>query len=137
MDSILVKDYMDPNPHAILSNASVAEAVSVLLDANISGAPVVDSANHLVGFVSEQDCIKELLNDTFYASDSPSVVSVMTSNVTTVGPGASILEIAENMAKHAPRNYPVVESGKLIGLLSRRHILKGLVDTNKAGHAHA
>ena len=137
MESILVKDYMDRNPHAILNNASVEEAVAVLLDANISGAPVVDGENHLVGFVSEQDCIKELLNDTFYASDSPSVVSVMMRNVITVDPESSILEIAETMSRDRPKNYPVVDGGKLVGLLSRSLILKGLVETNKAGHVHA
>ena len=137
MESILVSEYMDRNPHAIHFQASVTEAVNSLLAEKITGAPVVDDDNRLVGFVSEQDCIKELLNDTFYAADSPSVSAVMSSQVKTVSPTTSVFEIAEAMAKQPPKNYPVVENGKLIGLLSRRLILKALVETNMAGQVHA
>ena len=137
MESILVRDYMDRDPHAIRQNSSVEDAVSVLLKHHITGAPVVDQDNNLVGFVSEQDCIQELLNDSFYASDSPSVGAVMNKSVKTVSPDHSIIEIAEAMAKQPPKNYPVVENGKLVGLLSRRLILKALLETNMAGHVHA
>ncbi len=137
MESILVKDHMDRDPHAIQQNTSVEEAVEMLLKHKITGAPVVDDRNHLVGFLSEQDCIQELLNDSFYASDSPWVSSVMNKTVKTVSPENSIIEIAEAMAKQPPKNYPVVEDGKLVGLLSRRLILKALLETNMAGHVHA
>ena len=137
MHSILVRDYMDVNPHAIFVESSVEQAVLILLREKISGAPVIDHQKRLVGFVSEQDCIKEQLNDSFYANDSPSVAWVMQKDVKTVSLNTSILEVAETMAKRPPKNYPVVEGGKLVGLISRRLILSALLESNRAGYAHA
>lgn len=136
MHSILVEDYMDSDPHAILHTATVRDVVASLMKAQIPGAPVIDEDKNLVGFVSEQDCIQEMLNDTFYCEESPSVTAVMTTNVKTVAPDTSIVEIAEQMAKSPPKNYPVCSGGKLIGLISRRLILKALLETNEDCYIH-
>lgn len=128
MHSILINDYMDNNPHAVKNTATVRDVVKFLLKEELSGAPVVDENNHLVGFVSEQDCLTEVLNDAFYCEDSPNVTSVMTSNVTSTSPDTSILELAQQMAKTAPRNYPVVKDGVLVGLISRNDILNAVIE---------
>ena len=126
MTSILVKDYMQANVQAIKAEASVREVVEHLLKWNITGAPVVDRTMRLIGFVSEQDCMKEMLNSAFYAENSASVTSIMRRDVLSVTPDTSILEIAETMLGNKPKNYPVVEHGKLVGLINRRHILQAL-----------
>ncbi len=126
MSSILVKDYMQSNVLAIQSTASVREVVEYLLKWNISGAPVVDERMKVIGFVSEQDCMKEMLNSAFYAEDSAQVTSIMRADVLSVTPDTSILEIAETMLGNKPKNYPVVEHGKLVGLINRRLILLAL-----------
>ncbi|MDR7089871.1 CBS domain-containing protein [Cellvibrio fibrivorans] len=126
MSSILVKDYMQANVQAINADASVREVVEHLLKWNITGAPVVDASMAVVGFVSEQDCIKEMLNSAFYAEDSALVTSIMRRDVLSVTPDTSILEIAEIMLGNKPKNYPVTEHGKLVGLINRRHILQAL-----------
>ncbi|WP_086931313.1 CBS domain-containing protein [Agarilytica rhodophyticola] len=136
MHSILVKDYMDENPHAIMKDATVRDAVTVLMKEQISGAPVIDTQKNLVGFVSEQDCIQEMLNDAFYCEGSPDVTSVMSKDVQTVSPNTSIVEIAEQMAKRPPKNYPVCADGKLIGLISRRLILKALLENDDDCYIH-
>lgn len=130
MSSILVKDYMQANAQAIPSTASVRDVVDHLLKWNISGAPVVDEQSRVIGFVSEQDCIKDMLNSAFYAEDSDSVVRIMRRDVLSVSPDTSILEIAETMLGNKPKNYPVVEQGKLVGLINRRHILQALKHHN-------
>lgn len=126
MSSILVKDYMQANVQAIKADTSVREVVEHLLRWNVTGAPVVDSAMRVIGFVSEQDCMKEMLNSVFYAENSASVISIMRRDVLIVTPDTSILEIAETMLGNKPKNYPVVERGKLVGLINRRHILQAL-----------
>lgn len=131
MSSILVKDYMQANAQAINSNASVREVVEHLCKWNITGAPVVDESMRVVGFVSEQDCMKEMLNSAFYAEDSAQVTSIMRREVLCVGPDTSVLEIAETMLGNKPKNYPVVEHGKLVGLINRRHVLEALIQLNK------
>lgn len=131
MQSILVKDYMDQNPITIKHSASICDVVKVLTKDLMTGAPVVDDSNQLVGFISEQDCIKELLNEAFYAEESNAITKLMVTDVLTVNPYTSIIEVAENMSKGPPKNYPVVDDGKLIGILSRRSVLEALMDYNE------
>ena len=131
MQSILVKDYMDQNPHAIQHSASICDVVKVLAKDAMTGAPVVDETNTLVGFISEQDCIRELLNEAFYVQESSAVTKLMVTNVLTVNPYTSIIEVAEDMSKGPPKNYPVVDDGKLVGILSRRSVLEALIDYNE------
>lgn len=137
MHSILVKDYMDQAPHAVSNTSTILDAVSLLMDAKISGAPVIDKDKNLVGFVSEQDCIKEMLNNTFYCEEPAAVTSVMSKEVKTVSPETSIVEIAEKMSKAPPKNYPVVDSnGKLLGVMSRRLLLKALLENDEDCYIH-
>ena len=125
--SILVSDYMDHNPHAVKSDSSVRQVVQFLLKEHVTGAPVIDEQNHLIGFVSEQDCLNEVLNDAFFCEDSPSVKAVMNDDVVTTSPETSIVELAQQMADTTPRNYPVVQEGKLVGLISRSSILNAIL----------
>lgn len=136
MLSILVKDYMQANVQAITADASVREVVDHLLKYNLSGAPVVDDNQNLVGFVSEQDCMKDMLNSTFYREETASVNSIMRKDVLSVTPTTSILEIAETMLGNKPKNYPVIEHGKLIGLITRRQILQALRTNNGNYFSH-
>lgn len=136
MHSILVKDYMDRDPHAITKDATVEDVVRTLMDAKVTGAPVVDADKNIVGFVSEQDCIREMLNDAFYCEESRPVAAVMSQDVAVVSPNTSIVELAETMAKGPPKNYPVCEDGKLVGLISRRLILKALLENNEDCYIH-
>lgn len=126
MSSILVKDYMQANVQAIPVEASVREVVEHLLKWNVSGAPVVNAEMRVIGFVSEQDCMKEMLNSAFFSEESAQVSSIMRRDVLSVTPETSILEIAETMLGNKPKNYPVVENGKLVGLINRRNILLAL-----------
>lgn len=130
MSSILVKDYMQANVQAIPVEASVREVVEHLLKWNLSGAPVVNAEMRLIGFVSESDCMKEMLNSAFFGEDSVQVTNIMRHDVLSVTPETSILEIAETMLGNKPKNYPVVEQGKLVGLINRRNILLALKQHN-------
>lgn len=135
MPSILVKDYMQHNAHAISSKANVEQVVAHLLNSNITGAPVVDENDEVVGFVSEQDCIKEMLNNAFFCDGPPPVTSIMHKDVLSVTPNTSILEIAETMLQNKPKNYPVVADGKLVGIINRRHILRALMQNDDSRYA--
>jgi CBS domain-containing protein len=130
MHSILVNDYMDNNPHAVPDSYSVRQVVLFLAKEKVSSAPVVDANKRLVGIVSEKDCLKEALNDAMYCEESPSVTQVMTKDVITSSPESSVLAVAEMMLDHAPREYPVVNNGVLVGMISRSTILKAILENN-------
>ncbi len=131
MHSILVKDYMDHNPHAIPDSANVKDAVELMVRDRVIGAPVIDHNKYLVGYVSEQDCMKDMLNNTFFCEEPPQVTAVMSRDVLTVTPDTSIVEIAQSMLDRRPKNYPVVLEGKLVGIISRSHILRALLENDQ------
>lgn len=128
MHSILVSDYMNHQPLIVKQTASVREAVELMLKNNAIGLPVTDDDNNLVGYLSEQDCIPQMLNDAFHCEEPGAVSKIMSTEVLSVYPNTSIIEMAETIITSKPKNYPVIESGKLIGMISRTHVLKALLD---------
>ncbi len=136
MHSILVKDYMDHNPHAIPVTTNIRDVVKSLLQAGVIGAPVIDENEKVVGFVSEQDCISEILNNAFYCEEPAPVTAVMHTDVLTVTPETSIVEVAQTMTQNKPKNFPVVDNGKLVGLINRSLILKSLIEYDEDCYIH-
>lgn len=130
MHSILVADFMNHQPHIVTDNTNVREAVELLLEKNIIGVPVVDSDNQLVGYLSEQDCIEEMLNDAFYCEEPAAVSKVMQTDVLSVSPSTTIVELAQTILKNKPKNYPVIDNNQLVGLISRTDVLKALIDND-------
>ncbi|CCQ12366.1 putative signal transduction protein with CBS domains [Pseudoalteromonas luteoviolacea B = ATCC 29581] len=139
MQSIKVKDYLNHRPVTFTSEMRIEQAVEKLLQSGQSGGPVIDSARHVVGFLSEQDCIRKMLEAT-YQNESHSMVSdVMNLAPLCVKPSDSVLQIAERMTSEKPKLYPVVDDdGILMGVISRANVLraidKHLHCTYEAGH---
>ncbi|MGS2717618.1 CBS domain-containing protein [Eionea flava] len=134
MHSILVTDYMDHDPHAIHASTSIKEAVAMMLKEGVIGAPVIDEKKQLIGYLSEQDCVKDMLNDAFYSEEPGAVSSAMQTDVVSVTPETSIVEIAQTIMTNRPKNYPVVTDGKLVGLISRSDVLRALLEHEEDGY---
>lgn len=134
MKSILVKDYMNPQPLVLSTRDNVRDVVARLIDAKVTGAPVLDDAGALAGFVSEQDCIQEMLNEAFFCEEAVNVSKVMQTNVLTLTPDTSVVEVAQTMMGNKPKNYPVIQHGKLVGLINRRDILRALLENDDDCH---
>lgn len=130
MHSILVADFMNHQPSIVKDTDNVRTAVELLLTKKIIGVPVVDENKNLVGYLSEQDCIEEMLNDVFHCEEPGSVSKVMQKDVLSVKPTTTIVELAQTIIKNKPKNYPVIDDGKLVGLISRTQVLKALVDND-------
>lgn len=130
MHSILVADFMNHQPHTVNETDNVRGAVELLLKHKIIGVPVIDSNKKLVGYLSEQDCIEEMLNDAFYCEEPGSVSKVMQRDVLSVTPNTTVVELAQTIIKNRPKNYPVIEDGKLVGLISRTEVLQALIDND-------
>lgn len=134
MHSILVTDYMDHDPHAVFASTSIKEAVSTMLKEGVIGVPVIDENKQLIGYLSEQDCVKDMLNDAFYSEEPGPVSNVMQKEVLSVNPETSIVEIAQTIMTNRPKNYPVVTDGKLVGLISRSDVLRALLEHEEDGY---
>ena len=121
-----VKDYMAKDLVTFSPETNVLSAIRTLLKHKISGAPVVDDNNQIVGMISEKDCLQTFLGSSYYNEMGELVSEIMTSPVITVDANASIVEVAEKFLKNNYRRFPVLEQGELIGQISRRDILKAI-----------
>lgn len=103
---------------------NVVEAMAVLLDKKISGAPVVDDSGALVGVLSEVDLMKIIIQDSYYDEAAGVVGDFMRFPVDTVDADTDIYSLAERFITEHRRRYPVVRHGKLVGQISRRDVLR-------------
>jgi CBS domain-containing protein len=124
MKSVKVADYMARKLITFHPETSVLEAMKVLLDRQISGAPVVDSSGELVGVLSEVDVMAVVIQDSYYNEAAGIVADYMKREVDTVDPDCDIYALAERFHQEHRRRYPVVKNGKLVGQISRRDVLR-------------
>ena len=113
---------------AVISAApdmSLPEVIKLLLRHHISGMPVVNDKSKLVGVITEQD----VLNSTFSGhAPQTKVKEVMSKDLISFGPDADIIKIAESFISKRIRRVPIVEDGKVIGIVSRRDVLREVLN---------
>ena len=123
---IKVKDYMTTNLITFQPDQSVEDVIDSLIKNRISGGPVVNNNNELIGIISEGDCIKQISESRYYnipLNDS-SVEKHMVTNVETIDGNMNIFDAASKFLESKRRRFPIVEHGKLIGQISQKDILK-------------
>ena len=114
------KTVMKTNVVAINKNASIYEAISLLVEKNITGLPVTNDDGTMVGIISEKDMLRLPydIND-----KEGSVEEFMTKEVVSFERNDSLIDIAESFNKNSFRRVPIVHEGKPIGIVSRRDII--------------
>jgi len=132
--TVVVRDCMSRKVVAFDVSDDVGDVVAVLLEHKITGAPVLNAERQVIGFISEQDCIKEMLNTAFYCDLTANAADVMKTEVLTVHPDMPISELAEQLTTNKPKVYPVVEHGRLVGIVSRSDVLQALYDASVRCH---
>lgn len=125
-EQIKVSDYMTRNLIVFNPKQSVLEVMNSLIKHNISGGPVVNEANELVGIISEGDCIKQISDSRYYnlPIENEGVEKHMITNVETISGEMDIFEAAEKFLKSKRRRFPIIENGKLAGQISQKDVLK-------------
>jgi len=141
---------MSKNIKSILPDMNVKDALKVLIDADISGLPVIDERNNLVGVFTEREVLKAILPvyvksvGTFvYAADSKAeirkianlekflVKDLMRKDVPTIDEEASLTEASRIMLIKCERRIVVLKNAKPVGVITRSDVVKALA--NKAG----
>ena len=131
-EKILVIDYMVPLEKLIYftPKQTVLEVMSILVKHDISGGPVLNEDNELLGMISEGDCMKKIANSRYYnlPVHDQLVEKYMDIYVDTIEEETNIFDVA-NLFCTAKRNrFPVVKYGKVIGQISRGDVLKAALE---------
>lgn len=148
---MLVKNVMTKDVLTVRPDEKVEKVARLLLDNQISGVPVVDERNHVVGIITEKDLMVKAseLKVPFYLTLFDSIIflenpirfnndlkkytasyvkEAMTEKVVTVPEDCPVSEVVAIMQKKQINRIPVVRNGKLIGIVTRNDILKAIVE---------
>lgn len=123
LPTMTARDCMTRNVQSVRPDDDVLTAVRVLVEHKISGAPVIDNIGNLLGVITEKDCMAIALNAGYHSEFGGKVSDFMSTNVVTVDADTPVIEIAEHFATKNFRRLPVLESGRVVGVVSRRDVL--------------
>jgi CBS domain-containing protein len=122
--AIMTSDLITVRPEA-----SIEDAIELLLGQQISGLPVTDDDGRLVGVITEF----ALLAVTYDRRVKNHTVSQhMTREVITVDIDDPVSRVADLCIVHRVRRVPVMKDGRLVGVIARRDVLRALVESNAA-----
>jgi len=147
---LTAKDIMTTNIVTVSPETDVSQAARLLLEKHINGIPVVDSSGGIVGVLCQSDLIAQqkkislpslfTLLDGFISFSSTKnldmefkkiaaikVSEAMTADPTTVSPDTAIEEIATLMVNRGFHTVPVIQDGKLVGIIGKEDVLKTII----------
>jgi CBS domain-containing protein len=148
---MVVRDVMDSNPQTVGPDASVEEVVTTLRTNELPGVPVVDGDGRCVGIVTEADLVLpdndgdlhiphyiNLFGGTVFLEPlsrfegrlrkafASKASDMMTADPDTVAPDSDVREAARRIHNSGHNRLPVVEDGKLVGVVTRVDLLGAL-----------
>ncbi len=119
-----VKDIMSTRVIFAKPNDKIEDVCNSLINYKLSGLPVVGRAKKLVGYISEKDIIAS-----YSKKQKRNVVKdVMNKKVYSIEDDLAVDKVAKIFAKKNYRRLPVVKSGKLVGIVSRKEIIGKIVE---------
>ena len=155
---LTVADVMTRDVIQVAPDTPVQAIAQLLFERHISGAPVVDASGALVGIVSEGDLMRHagavgetgprswwlrFFNDNeqgaadYVKTHGRTAADVMTRQPATVAPNAKLADVARLLEKRRIKRVPVVEDGRLVGIVTRSNLLQGLATASATGTINA
>ena len=121
-----VRDYMTQKLITFRPEQSVEEVIEQLIRYKISGGPVVNDKNELVGIISEGDCIRHVSESRYHnlPGENRTVEQHMAKDVATIDGDMNIFDAANKFLNDRRRRFPIVDNGVLVGQISQKDILK-------------
>jgi predicted transcriptional regulator len=128
--SALVTEYMATQLITFTPETDIDTVINTLLDRGITGAPVLNDQKEVVGLIDDKDCLNVLVHDAYHNQPGPPqhTVSAYMSNVMrTISDNTDIVEAANIFLRTPYKRLLVLDkSGKLVGQVSRRDILRAI-----------
>ncbi len=145
---MIVSDIMTREVTSVAPGAKLEDAVHLMAERRLSGLPVVDKDGSVVGLLTEGDLLRRVEIGTlgkghgwlamiflpatcacdYVRTHARSVEMLMSGDVISIAPGAGLAEAARLMQKHRIKRLPVIEKGRLVGIVSRSDIIKTLAE---------
>ena len=149
-----VADVMTREVVSIAPEASVMEAVRLMLQHRISGLPVIDASGKLQGVVTEGDFLRRVetgterkrsrlvefllgpgrLADDYVHATGRKVGEVMTSEARTVGEDEPLEKVVHLMERYRIKRLPVLRGDKVVGIVTRQNLMRALASLALAQH---
>jgi CBS domain-containing protein len=149
--ALTVRDIMDADPPSVTVADSVETVLHVMRDHDLNGVPVINEGGRCVGIITEADLVLTDENEDFHLPHyfelfggivflerwshfedrarkafAATAEEMMTENPVTIEPDASVREAAHLIARRKHNRLPVIEHGRLVGVVTRVDVLDGL-----------
>ena len=126
-----VRDYMDLEVATLRPEMDILAAIDFLIASHVTGAPVVDDDNRVLGMLTEKDCLRLLALGSGDDVAQGTVADFMTTQLTVIEPRTNIYFAAGLFLSHNFRRIPVVEGGKLVGAITRFDLVRAVSENHK------
>lgn len=121
------RDFMATELIVLAPDMSVHDAMNEFLENDISGAPVVDEHGSVVGMLTERDCLQVIYGATYHRDPGGKVLEHMSAPVETLDADMDLVTVIERFLRSRYRRFPVLDGTRLVGLISRRDILRSVL----------
>jgi CBS domain-containing protein len=115
LGTIMTKDVV-----TVKTSTDIYDAIRMMADGNITGLPVVDDDDKLVGIVTAKDVMRRLLNT---RNTEGQVQDCMTTDVISFNENDKLLDVINTLVENKFRKVPIESEGKLVGIISRRDVI--------------
>jgi CBS domain-containing protein len=109
----------------VKKDTPVDQVLQILVDKNITGRPVVDQDMVLVGMITEKDILRLIYNTQEYPGNAG---DYMSTQIVRFNENDDLIAVCECLVKGRFRRVPIVSGGKLVGVISRRDIIKYILE---------
>ena len=122
------KDIMKKDVITMTPKINVLDAIKILVDNRISGAPVLDNEGRLFGMITEKDLLVSMDFLGIRNAKEVSIEEFMTRDVVSFAQDAYLEDIARELVRNNIKRVPIVAENKVIGIVSRRDVLSHILN---------
>ena len=122
MENITIRDIMNPNPVMINKKASVLDATKEMKSEKVGSIIIIENGK-TIGILTESDILREIVAEDRNPAKT-TVEKIMSAPPVTISSDSSINDAVKLMGKHGIRRLPVVDSKKLVGMVTERDIMQ-------------
>jgi len=123
---LTARDLMQTNLITITAETTAVDVINILGEKKLTGLPVVNDVGNLIGIITEKDVLRiayQIISGSYDPKTHKTVGDMMITEVITFDAEDNLADICQCFMNRPIRRVPVVEDGKLLGIISRRDII--------------